>query len=62
MKVYFWYAERNDKSALHTHLNQASGTVLEDCPENAFAEVLLQAREYLGNTKQFTIKQFYLVE
>lgn len=60
--MYFWYAERDEKSVTHPHLNQASGTIMEDSPENAFAEALQQAKEYLGNTKQFTIKQFNTVE
>ena len=60
--MYFWYAERDEKSDIHPHLNQASGTIIEDSPENAFAEALQQAREYLGNTKKFTIKQFNSVQ
>ena len=60
--MYFWYAERDEKSDIHLHLNQASGTIIEDSPENAFAEALQQAKEYLGNTKKFTIKQFNSVQ
>ena len=60
--MYFWYAERDEKSDIHPHLNQASGTIIADSPENAFAEALQQAKEYLGNTKKFTIKQFNSVQ
>ena len=60
--MYFWYAERDEKSDIYPHLNQASGTIIEHSPENAFAEALQQAKEYLGNTKKFTIKQFNSVQ
>ncbi len=58
MAVYFWYAERDEKTPVHPHLNQASGLVEADGVLEAWAEVLQVAREDLGNTKGFTIKQF----
>ena len=58
MAVYFWYAERDEKTPVHQHLNQASGLVEADGVLEAWAEVLQVAREDLGNTKGFTIKQF----
>ena len=58
MAVYFWYAERDEKTPVHPHLNQASGLVEADGVLEAWAEVLRVAREDLGNTKGFTIKQF----
>ena len=58
MAVYFWYAERDEKTPVHPHLNQASGLVEADGVLEAWAEVLQEAREDLGNTKGFTIKQF----
>ncbi len=58
MAVYFWYAERDEKTPVHPRLNQASGLVEADGVLEAWAEVLQVAREDLGNTKGFTIKQF----
>lgn len=58
MAVYFWYAERDEKTPVHPHLNQASGLVEADGVLEAWAGVLQVAREDLGNTKGFTIKQF----
>lgn len=60
MAVYFWYAERDEKSETHAHLNQASGLVHGDVDE-AYRRARREAREeleYLGGTKGFTIKQF----
>jgi hypothetical protein len=62
MKVYFWYAERIEKSPIHLHLNQASGLVTADTAQRAFEYACTEAREDLGNTKQFTIKQFNIQE
>ena len=50
MAVYFWYAERDEKTPVHPHLNQASGLVEADGVLEAWAEVLQVAREDLGNT------------
>ena len=59
MAIYFWYAERDEKSDQHPHLNQASGLVHGyDTVEGAWARALQEAREDLGNTKGLTIKQF----
>ena len=57
MAIYFWYAERDEKSDQHPHLNQVSGLVHGDVGQ-AWARALQEAREDLGNTKGFTIKQF----
>lgn len=57
MAVYFWYAERDERSEIHPHLNQVSGLVQGDVGQ-AWARALQEAREDLGNTKGFTIKQF----
>lgn len=60
MAVYFWYAERDEKSETEPHLNQASGLVNGDVDE-AYRRARREAREdleYLGVTKGFTIKQF----
>lgn len=59
MAIYFWYAERDEKSTVHQHLNQASGLINGyDSVEGAWDRALREAREDLGNTKAFTIKQF----
>ena len=57
MAVYFWYAERDEKSQIHPHLNQASGLAVGDVGQ-AWSSAQREAREDLGNTKGFTIKQF----
>ena len=61
MAVYFWYAERDEKSETEPHLNQASGLVLGHRAVAAYRCARQEAREeleYLGVTKGFTIKQF----
>lgn len=60
MAVYFWYAERDEKSETEPHLNQASGLVHGNVDE-AYRRARQDAREdleYLGITKGFTIKKF----
>ena len=58
MAVYFWYAERDEKSPVHPHLNQASGLVEADDLNDVWDMVAADARDNLGNTKLFTVKQF----
>ena len=58
MAVYFWYAERDEKSPVHPHLNQASGLVEADDLNDAWDMVSADARDNLGNTKRFTVTQF----
>ena len=59
MAVYFWYAERDEKSPVHLHLNQASGLIHGyDNVDQAWDRALMEALKNLGNTKGFTIKQF----
>ena len=59
MAVYFWYAERDEKSPVHLHLNQASGLIHGyDNVDQAWDRALMEALENLGPTKGFTIKQF----
>lgn len=59
MASYFWYAERDEKSPTHPHLNQASGLIHGYDPVGqAWDKAMREAREDLGNTKGFTIKQF----
>lgn len=57
MAIYFWYAERDEKSAQYPDLNQASGLAVGDVGQ-AWLSAQQEAREDLGNTKRFTIKQF----
>ena len=58
MAVYFWYAERDEKSPVHPHLNQASGLVEADDLNDVWDMVSADARVNLGNTKLFTVTQF----
>lgn len=56
--IYFWYAERDVHSEIHPHLNHASGLVEAPNAQKAWDYAHDEAREDLGNTKVFTIKQF----
>ena len=60
MAVYFWYAERDEKSKTEPLLNQASGLVRGNAVD-AYRRARQEAREELEYTeisKGFTIKQF----